>query len=284
MYSARITRHSPTAFVLLIDHSGSMEEKMMYGNVLTTKAEVVAVVTNLLIGELINRCRKDDGIVDYFDIAAIGYSGEEARLLLGKSGYFIKPSALVLSDCRRRLLTQERVHPDGEVYPSPVEVKYWIEPKAEGNTPMRSALDMALNMLGRWCRRPENELSYPPTVFNITDGEATDGDYDILCQLASDIKGLGTQDGKTLLININISSTSSNKSLVFPGSRDELPGCRYTNLLYDMSSEMPAEYNDSILDLKRGSSPPYRGMSLNTSVGRLISMMNIGSRSINKLL
>ncbi|MCC8034792.1 MAG: VWA domain-containing protein [Rikenellaceae bacterium] len=284
MYSARITRHNPTAFILLIDHSGSMEEKMQFGKTSTTKAEVVAIVTNMLIAELINRCRKDDGIVDYFDIAAVGYSGEKAELLLSPSYTFVKPSRLERRNCRKKLITQERVYPDGQTRISSNEVKYWVEPKADGNTPMRSALDTALNLLTRWCSNPANKDSYPPTVFNITDGEATDGDNDMLCSLANEIKATGTSDGRTLLININISSTSSDKTVIFPGSKDDLPGCRYTNLLYDMSSDMPRQYTEMIQDIKEGSLPPYRGMSLNTSAGSLISMMNIGSISIGRLI
>lgn len=283
MYSARITRHTPTAFVLLIDHSGSMEEKMMYGNMLATKAEVVAIVTNRLLEELVNRCRKDDGIVNYFDIAAIGYSGDKARMLLN-SDTFTTPTSLVLRDCRKRIITQDRHFPDGTVRSLPVELKYWVEPKAEGNTPMRSALEMALRLLDRWCRRPDNAMSYPPTVFNITDGEATDGDHGMLCNLASEIKQLGTRDGNVLLININISSSGCQRTVVFPGSKEELPDSPYTNLLYDMSSEMPAEYSESIQEIKPGSTAPYRGMSLNTTAANLISMMDIGSRSINKLV
>lgn len=257
---------------------------MPFGSTVATKAEVVAMVTNRLLCEVINRCRRDDGIADYFDIAAIGYSGERARMLLSDEVTFMKPSQLARQNCRTRLITQQRTYPDGSSREISTELKYWIEPRAEGNTPMRSALDMALNLLVRWCRRPCSSASYPPTVFNITDGEATDGDYEMLCSIADEIKNLGTSDGKALLININISSMSSDKTVLFPSGKEELPGCRYTSLLYDMSSEMPAEYNDSIQEIRQGSAPPYRGMSLNTTAASLISMMNIGSRSINKIL
>lgn len=261
-----------------------MEEKMMFGNALSTKAEVVAMVTNMLIRELINRCRKEEGIADYFEIAAIGYSGEQASMLLGTRDAFAKPSVLANANVRKRVFSRELVLPDGSSVINNNEVKYWIEPLSEGNTPMKSALEQALSLVSKWCRRQANRKSYPPTVFNITDGEATDGDYGTLTELASEIKSLGTEDGNTLLININISSGLSDARVIFPGSKDELPASRYIDMLYDMSSVMPAEYNENILGIKPGGCPPFRAMSLNTSAADLIEMMNIGSRSINRIL
>lgn len=55
-------------------------------------------------------------------------------------------------------------------------------------------------------------------------------------------------------------------------------------MLYDMSSQLPEIYNESVMQIKKGAKPPFRAMSLNTSVADLISMMNIGSRSINKII
>ena len=284
MYSARITRQNPTAFIFLIDRSGSMEEKMMFGNTLSTKAEVVAMVTNMLIRELINRCKKEDGIADYFEIAAIGYSGNEASMLLGTPNAFAKPSILATANVRKKVFSRELILPDGSSVINNNDVKYWIEPLSEGNTPMKSALELALMLTSRWCRKQSNRKSYPPTIFNITDGEATDGDYETLNELASEIKNLATEDGNALLININISSGLSDTRIIFPSSKDELPLSRYVDMLYDMSSVMPEEYNDSIIRIKSGGHPPFRALSLNTSAADLIDMMNIGSRSITRIL
>lgn len=288
MYSARITRINPTAFIFLIDQSGSMEEKMRFGQSVMTKAEAVAMVTNMLIRELINRCRRAEGIIDYFDIAAVGYSQDEAQMLIGSPDAFAKPSQLAMSPCRKRSFTRERLLPDGNSVISNDELTYWIEPKAEGSTPMRSALERALLLAGRWCRKAGNGASYPPTVFNITDGEASDGDHETLDNIASQIKALRTDDGNALLININLAAVTDAESVIFPASPDELPPSRYSRMLYEMSSPMPAEYNESIIRI-RGGNPAipdgasFRGMSFNTSVAGLISMLNVGSRSIDKM-
>lgn len=283
MYSARITRDNPAAFIFLIDQSGSMEEKMASGPVITTKAEVVAEVTNLLLREIVNRCRKEDGVADYFDIAAIGYSGEQASMLLSKE-MFVTPSALNMAHCRKRTITRERLVMDGGTRLTTDNLNYWIEPRAQGNTPMRAALEQALWLVERWCRKPGREGCYPPTLINITDGEATDADHEDLTSVAEEIKSAGTNDGKALLININISSSFSDHTILFPTSREELPGSRYSETLFDMSSVMPETYNEHILRLRPGTHPPFRGMSLNTSAADLVAMMNIGSLSIGKML
>lgn len=282
MYSARITRLNPTAFIFLIDRSGSMEEKMQFGTTAMTKADAVAMVTNMLIRELLNRCRREEGILNYFDIAAIGYSADEATMLLGDHYNFVKPSELAMAKCKKRSFTREWILPNGDSSITTDELKYWIEPRAEGSTPMRSALEQSLILASRWCRR--NPKSYPPTIFNITDGEASDGDYELITGIASQIKSLSTNDGNALLININMSSGEDSEAVIFPTSPAELPGGRYSRMLYDMSSEMPVEYNDPIRNIRgKDSNPPYRGMSCNTSISDLITMLNVGSRSINKM-
>ena len=59
MYSARISRKSPALFVVLIDQSGSMEEPTsLYGRTVS-KAEAVAATVNMLLGELLNRSRRE---------------------------------------------------------------------------------------------------------------------------------------------------------------------------------------------------------------------------------
>lgn len=284
MYSARITRDTPTAFIFLIDQSGSMEEKMNFGESVMTKSEVVAKVTNLLLQELVFRCHKEDGIMDYFHIAAIGYSDDTADMLLGSGQSFITTSKLAMTDCRKRKFDKEIIDPDGNRHSVTKEVRYWIEPKASGNTPMKDALEQAFILASQWCKNPANAFSYPPTVINITDGEATDGDHAELCSLAEEIKSLHTSDGNVLFVNINISSNACEHTILFPGCRSELPACQYTDMLYEMSSEMPDPYNEFILKIKPDCSPPFRGMSLNTSAAHLITMMNIGSLSKNSML
>src|SRR6266403_1789333 len=71
-YSAEISRDNPTAFLFVIDQSGSMEEKTESGR---SKAQFVADVLNKTLYTLITNCTKADGVRGYFDIGVIGYGG-----------------------------------------------------------------------------------------------------------------------------------------------------------------------------------------------------------------
>ena len=77
MYTQSITRRHRTAFLLAIDGSGSMAEEIRFRGRTSTKAEAVAAIANELLFELIERARRSDGVRDYYDIALIGYSGDD---------------------------------------------------------------------------------------------------------------------------------------------------------------------------------------------------------------
>ena len=100
---------------------------------------------------------------------------------------------------------------------------------------------------------------------------------------AESIRKLGTDDGTALLINIHICSDESRRQVLFPMSEQELPEQRYARLLYRMSSSMPDIYGESIVRLRGGGDGPFRGMSYNAGMTELVSMMDIGSVSVNLL-
>lgn len=87
MYSQEITRRHRTAFVIAIDQSGSMQEKVCFGRHEMSKAAAVARITNSLLTELVDRSRRTDGVRNYYDVAVVGYSGDEARMLLDEEGF-----------------------------------------------------------------------------------------------------------------------------------------------------------------------------------------------------
>ena len=59
-----------------------MSESTLYEGMEMTKVQALAMATNALIDELIDRCRRSDGINDYYHIAVIGYSGRGVCNLL----------------------------------------------------------------------------------------------------------------------------------------------------------------------------------------------------------
>ena len=74
-HQAQISRNSPTAFLFVVDQSGSMADKMSSGR---SKAEFVVDALNRTLMNLIGRCTKSEGVRDYFDVGVIGYGGSNS--------------------------------------------------------------------------------------------------------------------------------------------------------------------------------------------------------------
>ena len=272
MYTQSITRSRRTAFFLAIDCSGSMAEPIRFRGRPTTKAEAVASVANGLLFELIERARRSDGVRNYYDIAVLGYSGDDevSSLLPGdRDTLSVTELAAVRPDIRRE--TVECRLPDGGIALRELPVPVWIEPRAAGQTPMCEALR----------RIRDHAESFPPIVFNVTDGEATDSDEEELRAVAEEIKALRTADGNVLVVNIHIAAADTSAASFFPSEEEPRYPNRYAALLYDCSSVMPAVFDEAIRAAKGpGAVPPFRGVSYNASADELVAMLNIGSISV----
>lgn len=283
MYTQSITRTHRTAFILLIDGSGSMTERIRFGGREMSKSEAVTGITNGLLFELIERARRSDGVRDYYDIAVLGYSGDdEVCSLLPGERTLLPVTELAAMEPRMKRRTIECRQPDGGIALREVPTPVWVEAEAAGQTPMCEALRQARDLAAAWCAHPAHAESFPPTIFNITDGEATDCTDDELIAVSEQIRSLGTADGKALLINIHIAADDTPRTVFFPSEEEEtgLPN-RYAGTLYRASSIMPAVFDEAIREAKGpGALPPFRGMSYNASVDELIAMLNIGSISV----
>jgi hypothetical protein len=283
MYNQEITRKHRAAFVLLLDRSMSMQQIVRFGHMVATMSEVVAYTANTLITEFIDRCRRSDGIRDYYDVAVLGYCNHRVENLLSEDGFIsIKKLADRMPritnvafeselDDGSRLLTNHRQH-------------RWVEPLAEGNTPMYEALLHARNLVEEWCEQEQNQESFPPIVINITDGEPTDCTDNDLLDVCTLIKRTATANGNTLLINIHICSNNNLQSTIFPMPEELTRASDKVRLLADCSSTMPQAFDNAIHELKGlGAMPPYIGLGYNATVVELLSMINIGSRSITQI-
>lgn len=282
MYTQSITRNHRTAFILLIDASGSMAEPLLFRGRTATKAEAVARITNDLLFELIERARRSDGVRDYYDVAVLSYSGDdEVRSLLPDGRELISVAELAEGGIPVRRELVEHHLPGGGTALREVPLPAWIEPRAAGRTPMCEALRRARDLAAAWCALPANAQSFPPVVFNITDGEATDCEEDELRAVAEQIKALRTGDGNVLLINIHLSAGDATCSVFFPTADEAACPDRHASLLYDCSSPMPEVFDEAIREAKGpGAMPPFRGMSFNASAAELVAMLNIGSISV----
>ena len=73
-YSARVTSAHPCAFVLLLDHSGSMSDTVIDNRgEAKDKSTEVARIVNQFIEEIILTCQRTDIIKDYFEILILSY-------------------------------------------------------------------------------------------------------------------------------------------------------------------------------------------------------------------
>ncbi len=287
MYTKSITRSSRTLFVVAIDQSGSMAGEVTIGIRTSTKADVVAEVTNDLLAELVERARRDDGLRDYYDVAIVGYSGEGVQMLFGDRRPWISIRELDGACRHESFVDRECVVEGGERRILSHFHRRWIEPVATGATPMYEALLAVNEIVEQWTSQPENFDSFPPQIYNITDGESTDCDYIDIAQIAAQIKSCTTRDGAALLYNIHIASQPSLTSLIFPSPLEVegWDGCSAALLsLYNSASDMPQLFHDPIMRLKgdRGVSH-YKAMSYNASPAELITILNIGSVSVKRV-
>lgn len=260
-YSAEISRRNPTCIMFLLDQSGSMNEKFGKEKEVT-KAHGAANAINRILRAIIDRCTKDEGVRDYFDISIIGYGSKENYAGSVFEDKFVKVSWLI--EHPRRLEEKIEKTPRGEVR---VKFPIWFEPLAVNGTPMCQALRLAYDWLKEWIAGHKN--AFPPLIFNITDGEATDGDPE---PLGKKIMELSTSDGNVLLFNCHISSTEA-EPILFPAETSELPADEFAQLLFRMSSELP-EPMLKLAQLKKGA----RGFAFNADLADLIRFLDIGTR------
>lgn len=263
-YSAEISRRNPGCIMFLLDQSGSMDEPFGREKSIR-KAKGAADAINKILLTIVLRCTKEDGVRDYFEISVIGYGAREGYVgpLLRKEEKFVKVSWLYEHPLRK----EEKIEmgPRGEKVHARLPI--WFEPVAENGTPMCAALQLAYDWIKEWIDKHPN--SFPPIVFNITDGMATDGDPE---PYGKKIMELATSDGNVLLFNCHISGVEANP-IVFPISEEELPNDEYARKLFRMSSELP-EPMIRLGDLRKGA----RGFAFNADLAALVNFLDIGTR------
>ena len=75
-----------------------------------SKSEAVALTVNMLIDELLNRCKREEGYRDYFDTAVQGYHGDRVVSLCDgdPERTFMRPSELAGAELLPRGRSAER--------------------------------------------------------------------------------------------------------------------------------------------------------------------------------
>jgi hypothetical protein len=271
-YEAQINRGNPTAFLFVVDQSGSMSDKMSSGK---SKAEFVADALNRTLMNLVTRCTRAEGVRDYFDVGVLGYGGNGVG-----NGFFNALGSSVLNPISAieqnplRVEDRKKKMDDGAggILETSVKFPVWFEPNASGGTPMREALTRAAEELVVWCdAHPE---SYPPTILHVTDGESTDGDPK---DITDHLKQIRTNDGEVLILNIHV-STLGIDAIRFPASPFGLPD-EYAKLLFSMSSQLPEHLIRFAQEKGHTVGIESRGFMFNAEAPEIVDFFDIGTRA-----
>jgi hypothetical protein len=286
-YGKRITRDEPAAIVLLLDQSGSMSLQIKDNKgIYKSKAEHLAWVVNQFMEELLLTCQKEV-LKEYFEILIIGYGrnidGEVVQVVW--KGPLKGKDWVTVPELRNGSLRTESISYDN---PKPIgkriiteEAKIWVEPVAEGLTPMRTALELAIHYLENWTNKHSD--SFPPMVFNITDGYATDiSSPSELVDIANKLKAISTDDGDTLLFNLLLMEELGDmEEYPLLNQRDHFSDSDYYLSLFDASSTIP---NNLLGHIRKKNYKPQDGEIKGLVFGdinSIINMLNIGTSTIS---
>src|SRR5215467_12648059 len=141
-YQADISRSNPGCFLFLLDQSGSMADGFS-GGAGHSKADELATIINRLLASLVIRCSKDEGVRDYFDVGVFGYGGMQVKPALhcvNGHGPIVPISRLADEPLRVEDRLQKVPDGAGGLVEQSVKFPIWVEPYADGGTPMSDAL------------------------------------------------------------------------------------------------------------------------------------------------
>jgi hypothetical protein len=273
-YSAEISRANPTCFLFLIDQSASMSDELESG---ISKSSFLADVLNKTLMELVIQCRKAEGILDYFDVGVLAYSGSAVQPGFGGSLSGIHMTQVsAIARAPLRVETRRKKESDGAGGIVETEVKFpvWFDPMSGGGTPMCAALHMAGKLVGDWCNTHPH--SFPPTVLHITDGEATDGQDPDVVMAAAQVTTHATNDGHTILLNLHVSGTGG-EPIRFPTQEGLLPNA-YAKLLFRISSTLPPELRNRVVHAGMAAADGAKGYVYNARMEEVLRFFEIGTR------
>lgn len=274
-YTAEISRARRSCILFVIDQSASMEDPFG-GDRARRKMHGVADAVNRLLNTLILRCATGDGVKYAYDLGVIGY-GKELRFGFGGAlaGRRLVPIHEVAeAPARIEERTVKVEDGAGGIVTQVKKIPIWFEPVADGPTPMAGALESAHQILSEWL--PDHANAFPPLVFHITDGDATDGDP---LPKAQAIQQLSTEDGNVLLFNCHISDHSA-QPIEFPAGEESLPD-DFAKLLFRMSSVLPSKFREEAAAEGYSVASQARGFVFNADLVQLIGFLDIGTRASN---
>ena len=282
-YQREISRDHKACILFLLDQSYSMVEPL--GGTANRKCDELAKAVNGWLYNMSIRASGDEGIRDYMDVGLIGYrTDQQANPIIQPAlvGPLAGQPLVSITDvgnhpARIDTVVQRIQDEDtGQWIEFPSESPIWIDPVAEGSTPMCHVLYHAYQILSQWIQQHPD--SFPPIVIHISDGESQDGDP---IPYADAIKNLATKDGNVLLFNCHLSMTQA-QQVAFPATPDGLPDA-LARVLFNMSSVLPDMFYRSALAEGLHLQPGARGMAFNADMVVLVKFLDMGTRAAVQL-
>lgn len=270
-YQAEISRVSPTAILMVMDQSTSMNHRLKSGQ---SKAAFLADVLNKTLYTIITNCSKADGVRDYFHVGVVAYSGDEARNgFQGALGEEPLHAISQLAETPLRVETRSKkvAGSNGDVLEQSVRFPIWFEPHGQGKTSMCAGLSAATEIVERWCAA--HPRAFPPTVLHVTDGHPSDGNPE---PIADRLKSLATDDGDCLLFNLHVDA-GGGEPLIFPNDERALKD-RYAKALFRMSSLLPPHAVEAAAGKGYDVRPGARGFVFNAGIEAIADFFDIGTR------
>ncbi|MEE8451004.1 MAG: vWA domain-containing protein [Thermoguttaceae bacterium] len=278
-YSQEISRQNKACFLFLLDQSFSMEEPL--GNSANRKCDELVAAINGWLQNMAIRASGDQGIRDWMDIGVFGYRTDPqanpiiestlqgalaGRMLVSITEIGMSPARI---DTRMQYIPDEAT---GQMLELPLETPVWVDPKAEGGTPMCHMLYHTHQILTEWIGH--HPYSFPPIVVHITDGESQDGDP---LPYAEAVRNLATEDGNVMLFNCHLSMTAADP-FMFPSTEHGLPD-ELARVLFHMSSPLPDPFYRHGIAEGFPLQPGARGMAFNADMVCLIQFLNMGTQA-----
>lgn len=274
-YSKQWSSATPGYLIFLVDQSGSMKEVYTGGE---TQAEFTAKAINRVIQNLVITNTAGEKTKDRVFISLIGYGGKGGNSVDDiRSDYL---SMFADQPIRIEKVTKKVSDGAGGLIDIQDELPIFLEPIANGLTPMASALEFVKQLIEGWIqKKPDNPA---PVIINISDGMPYNGNQadpeeerNNTIKVATDVMSISTNDGYPLLFNVHISPTGN--EITFPENESELQNNEMAQLLFKISSKVPDAYKAAAAKLQLNVKNNSKGFIANADPVTLIKFINFGS-------
>lgn len=261
---------TPGHIIFLVDQSGSMGEAYTEGK---TRAEFTALVISRTIQEIINANMDGKGVKNRVFISVIGYGGSSSLAVDALASNYLGK----INPLRTEKIKLKQSDGGGGLVEVDQKMPIFIEPVANGLTPMADALKFAKELIEEWLtRNPDNPA---PIIINVSDGfpytgNTVEEEMGKAISVSEEIMNLSCSDGSPLIFNAHIGDGGT--KCQFSESETELSD-EQAKFLFKISSNVPESYKEAAKKHGFPVGANSRGFVSNSDPENLIKFINFGS-------